>query len=373
MLGEQPAPLLVLSANTAWNLAHFRLGLIEALLADGYRILAVAPDDGQWSQELRCLGCDFWSFDLDPAGVRPWREMIAIAALIRLLRRERPAAWLSWTIKPNIYGAIAARFARVRAYPNVSGLGTAFMRRGILNLVTTWLYRLAFQRCPAIFFQNPDDQHLFVEQRLVRAAQCRLLPGSGVDLGHFRPAPCPSNVRHFVLIARLLGDKGVREFVAAASIVRDRWPDARFTLVGAADAPNRTAIGADEVDAWVRKGVVEWQPPVQDIRPLVASAGWVVLPSYREGMPRTLLEALAMARPIVTTDVAGCRETVEDGRNGFLARCRDVGSLVEALSKAAAVDDDRWGAMARHSRALAERRFAIERVVAAYRSALAVA
>lgn len=372
MPGKRPAPLLVLSANTAWNLAHFRLELIEALLADGYRILAVAPDDGRWSEELRRLGCDFCSFDLDPAGLHPWREAMSLIALIRLLRRERPVAWLSWTIKPNIYGAIAARFAGVKSYPNVSGLGTAFVRRGALNLVATGLSRLAFRRCPTVFFQNKDDQELFIGRRLVRRRQCKLLPGSGIDLARFRPAPRPASIRHFVLISRLLADKGVREFVAAARIVHDRWPDARFTLVGAADAPNRTAIGVEEVQTWVREGVVEWVPHVQDVRPLIAEAGWVVLPSnYREGIPRVLLEALAMARPIVTTDIAGCRETVEGGRNGILMQCRDVGSLVEALSKAAAVDDERWVAMARHSRALAERRFAIERVILAYRSALA--
>jgi len=358
-------------ANQAWNLAHFRAGLIRALVADGWRVLAVAPHHPVWSARLEQMGCECLDLPMDAAGAHPLVEAHCLWRLAMLMRRHRPAALLSWTIKPNIYGALAAQALGLAAFPNVSGLGTLFIREGWLTRLAVWFYRMALRRCPVVFFQNSDDRALFVARSMVSGTQARLLPGSGVDLDHFCPpdARRPARAR-FLMVARLLGDKGVREYVAAARRLRVRWPDARFILMGEAGVANRTAIAADEVEGWVAEGVIEWLQSVEDVRPAMVAADWIVLPSYREGLSRVLVEAAALGRPMITSNVPGCRDVVEEGANGFLAEARDAAALEAAMERAAVCDDAQWQKMAATSREIAQQRFGIGRVVAIYQTAL---
>lgn len=372
MRHQSDAPLVIVCANLAWNLVNFRSGLIEGLVKAGYRVLAAAPSDPEMEARLRALGADFEAVPIDAMGLAPHRDFATFLALRRLIARHRPAAWLSWTIKPNVYGSLAAGLAGVPAFPNVSGLGTAFIRRNLLTVVVRQLYRLGFRRAATVFFQNRDDRDLFVAERMVHAGQARLLPGSGIDTtawapaGSARPAP-----RQFLMLARVVADKGVREYVAAARIVRERRPDARFRLVGFLDVANRTAISAEEVHGWVAEGLIEYLPPVDDVRPLVAEADFVVLPSYREGLSRVLLEAAALGRPIVTTDVPGCRDIVDDGVNGFLCAPRSAEALAGAIERAAVVPDADWGRMAAAGRERVKAEFSEDRVVGLYLEALA--
>lgn len=368
------APLIMVCANLAWNLVNFRAGLIRGLIAAGYRVLAVAPANPEMEARLRALGAEFAAVPIDAMGLAPGRDIATFLALRRLIARHRPAAWLSWTIKPNVYGALAAGLAGVPALPNVSGLGTAFIRRNLLTVLVKQLYRAGFRRAPVVFFQNADDRALFLDNRLVRSAQARLLPGSGIDPTDWAPAdyerPPP---RRFLMLARVVADKGVREFVAAARIVRQGWPDARFRLMGFLDVANRTAIDAETVRRWEAEGVIEYLPPVSDVRPAVAWADFVVLPSYREGLSRVLLEAAALRRPVVTTDVPGCRDIVSDEVNGFLCAPRDAVALAAALARAAAVSDAEWQRMAQAGRDRVSAEFSQERVNALYLGALAEA
>jgi glycosyltransferase involved in cell wall biosynthesis len=364
------APIIV-CANQAWNLVNFRGGLIEALRDKGFRIVAAAPPDPAMEARLAAMGCAFEAVEIDASGISPWRDLQTIAAFDGLIRKHRPAAWLSWTIKPNTYGAFVAGRRGVAAFPNVSGLGTAFIRKSPLTAIARQLYRTGFGRAPAVFFQNPTDRDLFVGQRLVRAEQARLLPGSGIDTAHFagtapgRPAP-----RRFLMLARLVADKGVREYVAAARTIRAQWPDARFGLIGPAEVANRTAIAREELDRWIAEGAIEYSEPLADVRPAIEQADFVVLPSYREGMSRVLLEAAAMSRPIVTTDVPGCRDVVTDGVNGYLCEPRSAEALTAALARAARTDDATWQAMASAGRARVEAEFSQDRVNALYLAAL---
>ncbi len=358
-------------ANQAWNLVNFRSGLIRALLQCGYRVLAVAPADAAMAARLTAMGCEFAEVPIDAMGLSPLRDIATWRALRRLIRRHRPAAWLSWTIKPNVYGALAAAAEGVPAFPNVSGLGTAFIRRNFLTLVVKALYRAGFRRASTVFFQNGDDSALFREAGLVRAGQVRLLPGSGIDPEHFAPTgPDRPARRHFLMVARVVADKGVREYAEAARLVRVNWPDARFSLLGFLDVANRTAITAAEVQSWQDSGLIEYLAPVDDVRPAVAAADFIVLPSYREGLSRVLLEAAAMGRPIVTTDVPGCRDIVTEGVNGYLCAPRDAAALAAACERAAATDDADWHAMAQAGRARILAEFSEERVTALYLRAL---
>lgn len=363
--------LIMVSANEAWNLVNFRAGLIRSLVEGGYRVMALAPPDPVGEGKLRAMGCEFLPIPVDSAGFNPLRDLRTLIAMVLILRRHRPAALLSWTIKPNIYGALAARLSGAAAIPNVSGLGTMFIKRSAMTRLVTGLYRIAFARVRTVFFQNPDDRGSFVQAGLVAPRQCAVLPGSGVDLHRFTDAgERRSHPRQFLLVARLIGDKGVREFVEAARVLRARQPETSFSLLGSSGVANRTAISSSELAAWLDEGIVTHQPPTDDVRPAMAAADVIVLPSYREGMSRVLLEAAALARPIVTTDVPGCRDIVEDGVNGFLCAPRDAASLADAMLRAAQLDDDAWRRMGLAGRARVVREFSEQRVIDRYWAAL---
>lgn len=364
----------MVAANEAWNLLNFRAGLIRSLLEDGYRVMALAPPDPVLEQKLRAMGCEFSPIPVDSAGFNSLHDLRTLIAMVLILRRYRPAALLSWTIKPNIYGAVAARLSGAAAIPNVSGLGTMFITRSVMTRLVMGLYRLAFAGVRTVFFQNSDDRDSFVSAGLVAPGRCAVLPGSGIDSHHFGDAgEHRSHPRQFLLVARLIGDKGIREFVEAARIVRAQRPDTSFSLLGSREVANRTAISPPELAAWLAAGIVTHQPPTDDVRPAMAAADVIVLPSYREGMSRVLLEAAAMARPIVTTDVPGCRDIVDDGVNGFLCAPRDANSLAAAMLRAAQLDDRAWRRMGLAGRARVLREFSEQRVIECYRTALKVA
>lgn len=372
MTSGQPRPTIAVCANQAWNLVNFRAGLIRALIERGFAVHAIAPPDARMEERLRDMGCGFTPVSIDAAGLSPTRDLATFIAFLKILRKLRPAAWLSWTIKPNVYGSLAAGLLGIPALPNVSGLGTAFIRRNLLTRIAIQLYRTGFRRTPTVFFQNADDRDEFISGSMVTQRQARLLPGSGIDPQHWTaPSQGRGQPRQFLMLARIVADKGVREYVAAARQVKAQYPDARFALMGALAPPNRTAISPDEVDGWVREGVIEHLDPVSDVRPHIAAADVIVLPSYREGLSRVLLEASAMARPIVTTDVPGCRDIVRDGENGFLCGAQDATSLAQALGRAASLDDEAWRAMGRKGRTRVVEEFSQEKVNALYLAALA--
>ena len=228
------------------------------------------------------------------------------------------------------------------------------------------LYRLALRKAPVVFFQNPDDKALFVDRGLVRSDQARLLPGSGVDLDRFRETPLPGGPVTFLFIGRILGDKGVRELAEAARELRKIHPAARVQLLGPLDRGNRSAIKLTELEQWVADGFVEYVGDTDDVRPFIEKATAVVLPSYREGLPRSLLEAGAMGRPLIATDVPGCREVVQDSVNGFLCEARSAASLAEAMARFVSMSADRQAGLGTASRKKIESQFSEGIVIQAY-------
>ncbi|MGI8931688.1 MAG: glycosyltransferase family 4 protein [Sphingomicrobium sp.] len=355
--------LVVVSANSIWNITNFRVGLIKGLAANGIKTVVAAPGAGSEA--------GFFDIAIDRSGINPLRDAALVLAYRRLLSQVRPAAYLSFTIKPNIYGAIAARIVGVPSIPNISGLGTAFLRGGALAHFVGVLYRVAFRRCAIVFFQNPDDRDLFVARRIVTPSQARVLPGSGIDPKQFMPvAGLDGGPPSFLMVARLLGDKGVREYVAAARRLRDSVPAARCRLLGPLDEGNRSAISRAELETWVAEGAIDYLGEADDVRPAIAQATAVVLPSYREGLSRTLLEAAAMGKPLVATDVPGCREVVSEGVNGALCAPRDADSLARAMMRIVALDPAKRTEMGRASRKMVQERYSESLVVAAYLDAL---
>lgn len=363
---------ILITVNAAWNLVNFRRGLIAALLRDGHQVTVLAPPDDALGR-LYELGCATVALEMDKKGMSPFRDTLLALRFVRHFRTLRPDVVLSYTIKNNVFGAIAARFTGIPFLPNVTGLGTAFLSGSALQRLVERLYRVAFARVPVVFFQNSDDRDLFLQSGLVRPGQVRLLPGSGIDLTHFTPRPLPGTTDDsvtFLLIARVLRDKGVVEYAEAAAALRRDHPGARFLLLGPMGAENRTAIGPDVVRAWHDSGALFYLGARDDVRPEIAAADCVVLPSYREGMPRSLLEAGAMARPVVATDVPGCRHVVADGETGVLCCARDVESLRDAMARVIAMPPAAREAMGRAGRARMEEVYDEAHVISAYRAAL---
>lgn len=363
---------ILLTANAAWNIWNFRKPMVEALLDDGHRITVLAPPDDA-VRELECLGCRVLPLEMSVKGLNPLEDMKLQRRFVRIFCEERPDAVLSYTIKNNIFGSRAAKTVGIPFLPNVTGLGTAFLSGKLLQFITEQLYRSSFGHLPVVFFQNKDDQDFFLDRRLIKADQARLLPGSGIDLTRFAPAAMPSSDEPpiFLMIARLLRDKGVLEFVEAARNIKIRHPQVRFKLLGAIGAENRSAIGRAALDGWVSEGVVEYLGTMTDVRPAIMAASCVVLPSYREGAPRTLIEAAAMARPLIATDVPGCRAVVDRDISGFLCEVRSADSLAHAIEHFLALTPGSRQAMGIAGRAKMEREYDQALVVTAYRDALA--
>ena len=364
---------ILISINAAWNIANFRGGLVAALRAAGHRVVALAPPDAH-SERVRALGVELFPLEMDRQGVSPARDALLLLAYYRALRRLRPDVFLGFTAKPNIYGSLAAHALGITVVNNVSGLGTAFIRGGLLQAILTRLYRIAFRRSAIVFFQNPDDLDLFVERRIVSPRQARLLPGSGVDLDRFRPVEAGSARAGggfaFLLVGRLLWDKGVGEYVEAARLVRGSFPEARFRLLGFLEVANRTAVPRSAVDSWVAEGLIDYLGESDDVRSALADADCVVLPSYREGLPRSLLEAAAMAKPLIATDVPGCRQVVEKGVNGLLCAARDPRSLAEAMLAMLRMPRDERLRLGAAGRAMVESRYDERIAVRAYLDAI---
>ncbi len=368
------SPRVLIVVNDArFTVTHF-LALARGISEAGGEVEIAVPDAPEVSR-IAEAGFRVHSIPLDRRGMNPLSELRLYNALLALYRDRRPAAVHHITVKPVLYGTIAARRAGVpRIVNSVTGLGYLFVsggrRRAPVRAVIGAAYRRAFADSRVrLVFENPDDRDLFVRMKLVASDRTLVVPGAGVDVEEFRSRPVPAGTPLVVLPARMLWDKGVREFVEAARLIRTRGVAARFVLVGGTDV-NRAAVPVAQLDAWAREGVVEWWGLRDDMPTVLAEAALVVLPSYREGCPKALLEAAASGRAIVTCDVPGCREAVRDGANGVLVPARDADALAAAISTLLA-DPARRDALGRAGRVRAEREFAVRRVVGQILSAYA--
>jgi glycosyltransferase involved in cell wall biosynthesis len=334
---------ILLVASLAESLLNFRGHLITALQSRGLIVHVAAPQLDSKSETRRALearGVIVHDIPMVRAGMSALSDAKTFLAMYHLMFRVRPEIFLGYTIKPVLYGTIAAWLIGIpRRFALITGLGFAFTGqakglRGVIKTIVQILYKIALKRSHKVFFQNPDDRDLFYRLGLVQPYMPSVVVnGSGVDVDGFASAPMPRGEVHFLLIARLLGDKGVREYAEAAQRIKAMYPTVRFSLAGWIDE-NPDAIAQSELDEWVNSCTLEYLGRLQDVRPAIAACSVYVLPSsYREGTPRTVLEAMAMGRAVITSDAPGCRETVVVGKNGFLVPLKDTEALVQAMRR----------------------------------------
>jgi glycosyltransferase involved in cell wall biosynthesis len=332
-------------------------------------VIAVAPADDS-VMSLEDMGVELHPLEMEARGVSPIRDFQLLLKYRRILRNLRPDLFLGFTVKPNIYGSMAARSAGIPAINTISGLGTGFLSSVALEFLVSRLYRVSLSGSHRVFFHNDEDRNLFVDRGIVQGAKAAVVSGSGVNLEEFSPTPAPTaNLAPvFLFIGRMLKDKGAEEFLSAAATVRSKAP-VQFRMIGAVEEHPK-AVPVRLIQQAVEAGIVELLPPTTDVRPFIAASDCVVLPSYREGLPRVLIEAAAMGKPAIATDVAGCRDAVDPSSTGYLCEARSAKSLADAMERFISLPRAEREEMGLRARAKAVHEFSDEAVVKAYLEAI---
>ena len=363
---------VVITSNTSWYLYNFRKNTISALLKEGYRVIAVSPKD-VYSSKLTELGAEYQHIKVDKGGTNPIKDIGTFFSFLWLYRKLYPDVVLNFTPKINIYSTLAASVIGAKAVNNIAGLGMVFISENITAKLARFLYKISQPRAHTIFFQNNDDRELFSKHRLAPLNITDRIPGSGVDLTRFSVSPSDNDgVVRFLLLARMLYDKGIAHYVEAARELKFKYGDnVQFCLLGFLDVDNPSAVSKVEMSVWVKEGIVNYLGTSDNVEAEIAKVDCMVLPSfYREGVPKSLLEACAMAKPIVTTDNVGCRETVEDGINGYLCELRSTSSLIEKLELIINLSHEQRLSMGEKSRIKVENEFDEQIVINKYLQAV---
>jgi glycosyltransferase involved in cell wall biosynthesis len=325
--------------NTSWNIYNFRLNFVRELIKHGHEVHTIAPAD-DFTEFLIKEGCVHHRIKMDSRGANPIKDSALILELFLTYRKIRPDIILHYTIKPNVYGTLAASMLKIPVINNVCGLGTVFLKKNLVSAFAMFLYRISFRFANKVFFQNLEDQKLFVEQRIVSEGAADLLPGSGIDLNRFQPMVFKRNEKFtFLLISRLITDKGILEYIEAVKKLRSEGVDAKFQILGAKDPQHKRGIKLEIIDGWIKSNTIEYLGTSTDVRAHIEKADCIVLPSYREGTPRTLLEAASSSKPIVATDVPGCNNVVVHNFNGLLCNLKDPEDLAKKMREISQYDD----------------------------------
>lgn len=363
---------IVMSANTSWYIYNFRKNTILSLIEKGYQVIAIAPRD-EYSEKIEYLGATFIHIDIDQGGTNPIKDIQTFFSFYKIYSKVKPAIVLNFTPKNNIYSTLAAKLCKAKVINNIAGLGMVFINESTTAKLARFLYKISQRQADKIFFQNEDDRKLFLDNNLADISITDRLPGSGVDLTRFTLQPASDDgIVRFLLIARMLYDKGVGHYVEAARELKVKYGNTvEFQLLGFVGVNNPSAVTKVEMQAWVDEGIVNYLGVSDNVEQDIAKVDCMVLPSYyREGVPKSLLEAGAMGKPIVTTDNVGCRETVDDRVNGYLCELRSTESLTEKLELIIQMTHENRLEMGRQSRLKIEREFDEKIVIQKYLDAI---
>jgi glycosyltransferase involved in cell wall biosynthesis len=315
------------------------MNFVRALLEQGYEVHTIAPED-EYTHLLEQSGCVHHKVKMDSRGANPVKDSALIVELYSIYKRVKPDIILHYTIKPNVYGTLAASMLGIPVVNNVCGLGTVFLKKNLVSAIAIFLYKISFRFAKKVYFQNPDDLNLFVNQKLVPAEAVDLLPGSGIDLKKFQPAAFKRNDKFtFLLISRLITDKGVMEYIEAVRKLQSSGVNAHFQVLGAMDPEHKRGIKTEVIQNWIDTKTIEYLGTTDNVQKFIHQADCIVLPSYREGTPRTLLEAASSSKPIIATDVPGCNHVVKNNFNGLLCKLKDADDLAEKMKMMAGFEN----------------------------------
>ncbi|MFS1439382.1 glycosyltransferase family 4 protein [Shewanella sp. 10N.286.48.A6] len=363
---------IVVSANTSWYLYNFRKNTIIALLKAGFKVIAIAPNDN-YSKKLISIGAQFIHINIDQGGTNPLLDIKTFFDFYKIYNKSSIDLVLNFTPKNNVYSTLAAKFSNVKVINNIAGLGVLFINESLTSRIAKLLYKFSQRKADKVFFQNEDDRNLFINNNFVNLKNTERLPGSGVDLSRFILTP-PKNdgVVRFLLVARMLYDKGILHYVESARLLKRQYGSkVEFRLLGFLDVNNPSAVSNTEMQSWVAEGIINYLGVSDQVEVEIAEIDCMVLPSfYREGVPKSLLEAAAMGKPIVTTDNIGCRETVDHAVNGFLCDVRSTESLTKSLDMMINLSHEERLTMGKASRAKVEREFDEKIVINKYLSVI---
>ena len=320
--------------NEAWNMYNFRGGLIKKLISEGYEVIVIAPTD-KFDHKLRELGAYVVNVEINSKGTNPIEDLKLIFKLRKIYKQERLDIVFNYTIKPIIYGTIAAKLSKVIPIAVTTGLGYAFIKEGKVTKVVEKLYRFSLKFAKEVWFLNENDKNIFLERKLVDSNKVFVLNGEGIDTDYFKPLEKEekNNKIKFLMIARALWDKGVKEYCEAAKIIKSKYgdKDIEFLFLGKIGAPNPSAVPKEYIEKYHKKGIINYLGVVDDVSEIIEESSCFVLPSYREGISRVIMESASMGKPIIATDVPGCRELVDDGKTGYLCTPRESKDLAQKL------------------------------------------
>lgn len=363
---------IAIVVNTSWNVFNFRMNFVRELLRQGHEVHTIAPND-DYTKLLEEAGCIHHKIKMDSRGANPIKDSALILELFLTYRKVRPDIILHYTIKPNVYGTLAASMLGIPVINNVCGLGTVFLKKNLVSAFAIFLYKISFRFAKKVFFQNPDDQKLFIEKKLVSSDAADLLPGSGIDLKRFQPFEFKRNKKFtFLLVSRLISDKGIYEYIDAVKKLKSEGVDASFQILGAKDPEHKRGIKLEVINEWIENQTIEYLGTTNDVRLHLQNADCVVLPSYREGTPRTLLEAASSSKPIIATDVPGCNHVVMHNYNGFLCKLKDSEDLADKMRAISSLDDNTLQTFGRNGRLKMEAEYDESFVINKYLNALEI-
>ena len=332
---------IIIVSNTSWSLFNFRLELARSIKKNGHEVILVAPYD-EYSNRLS-VEFEYHDIYMNNKGTNPKEDIKTTIEFYKIYKKIQPDIVLHYTIKPNIYGTIACSLLGIKTINNIAGLGTLFIKQNFVTKIAKWLYKYSQSKADKIFFQNKDDFNMFTSEKLVTKNKCDILPGSGVDTTKFVSIEYKKEdkIFRFLLVARMLWDKGIGEYIEASKIIKNKYKNVEFQMLGFLDVENNSAVSKEQMQEWVDAGYINYLGVSDDVKEEIAKVDCIVLPSfYREGTPRILLESASMEKPIITTDNVGCRDVVDDNINGYLCEVRNVQDLADKMELILGLSDD---------------------------------
>lgn len=360
---------ILFTSNVTWAMMKFRHGVLQDLLKQGHQIYIVAPYD-EFVVPLQKMGCHCIDIHLSRKGVNPIEDLKLIYTLYKIYEKIKPDIIFNYSIKPIIYGSLAARLANIKSVAVNIGLGYTFIHTNLISKISHFLYKLALYFPKEVWFINEDDRNEFVGRSIVKQSKTFVLPSEGVDINYFSPRQSHNTRIVFLLIARVLWDKGVGEYYQAAKILKNKYPNIEFQLLGSIDDGNPKGIAVDVIEQWHKEGIIHYLGYSKDVRDFIAEATCVVLPSYREGKGMTLIEAGAMRKPLIATNVPGCKDIVKDGYNGFLCEVKNCMSLADAMEKMINLDQPALTKFGENAHQFMKEQFDEQKVITIYKETI---